>query len=127
MKKILWFIIIACTVGCASRSERLSREYDLMSQQIEALEEERAEIVKLRFAAKSYLKAREEYSAQKESLTQIKQRHIDRGLPTGSPLEQELGLEEEIPLLEKHESVLSDEIRALEKKRAEIVSDQMQQ
>lgn len=111
-------------IGCASRSQILSREYDVVSQQIQALEEERKVIVNLQFATKTYLQAKLEYEEKKKAVEEMHKQHQSQGLPTVSHFDEELPPDRELEMLKKQESVISDELRELEQKRSDIVKEQ---
>lgn len=121
----LWYaIVLLCFFGCASKAERLSREYESISQHIEALQDEQKAITNLQVSATNYLQAKQEYETKKNALIKVQARNAEQGLPTGYVPNWDLGIEKTVPELEKGHGALSDQIRALEKQRSEIAKQQ---
>jgi chromosome segregation ATPase len=112
--------------GCASKSERINKEYDLVSQQIEDLRNELKAIVKTKSAAEQYLKAKQEYEQQKAQLQKIREKNQAQGLPSGPEIKNVEKVEEALQALQKNDDFLSDKVRELEKKRNTIVKERHQ-
>lgn len=118
---ILWVFWAIAMVGCSSNSG--VSEYDVVSTQMQALQDEIKDVVNLRFAVQGCIDARKEYDERLAVLAETQRRHRKAGLPAGSDLPEGLSLEEQIRVLGTLEALLSDEIRNLQKRHVELMRE----
>ena len=114
----------AFVLGCASQSERLNKEFELLSAQIEALQNEQKAIVNTEQAAQNYLKTKKEYEERRGQLEQIRKENRQQGFPIGPEVVNDMTLEETLQTLQKNQDIVSDLVRELEKKRNQVIKEQ---
>ena len=124
MKLLVALTIILCGVGCASRADKLNREYDLVSRQMEGLQNEQKAVTKLELAAKEYLRIKQEYEQNKSEWQQLRERNRLADLPVGPEFDDNIELSQEITALQKNHDAISDQLRELEQQRSKIVTQQ---
>ena len=125
-KKMIPYLIFLLIfgIGCASRQERLKKNYDVVSTKIKALREESKAVVTLEISAEKCLKAWREYERKKLKLQKIQKENKEKGLSVVPEASEDLTWEKEIEYLEKYRDTLSTLIRSLEKRRNKIVKEQ---
>lgn len=126
MKHLIVLLLALCAVGCASRADRLNREYERLSRQIDAMQDEQKAVTRLEMSAQDYLTAKQAYEKAKQGLASVRERNRQDGVPLGPDLADDQPLEEEISQLKKNHDMLSDRVRELEKKREDVAKEQME-
>ena len=134
MKHFLWIMTILL-ISCASnanKSEQFVRqgesdEYREVSDHLDALENEQKAITRLEVAADAYLQsptpsAKKEYEEKRHALRALRERNKANNLPIGPEMPAGNDLKQEIAMLKQNHDAVSDQVRALTKKRSDIVT-----
>ncbi len=128
MKKIsivfLASALLFLLVGCKS-SVNLSREYQIVSDKIDGLQDELKSIVKVQVSLEAYIKAKNQYLQEKKELHEVRNSNEEKDLVIGPEPPEDLPLTEELQAWQKNYSQVSDQVRDLEKQRNEIVKKQV--
>ena len=124
MKNLVFFAIMFVIFGCASRYSNLSKEHDKISLEIEALNEEQKAVKNTEEVAERYLKVRSEYLDKIKELETIQKQNNLNGISSEFKVDKSMEIDEMIKKLKEVQSIISDRIRELEKRRSEIVKEQ---
>jgi prefoldin subunit 5 len=125
MKYLCLCLLSLFVVGCASRVERLNRDYEKLSRQVDAMQDEQKAITRHEISTQELLKAKQVYEKSKGELRAVRERNHQNDIPLGPELSADQPLEKEIEQLKNNHDVLSDRIRELEKKRSQVAKEQM--
>ncbi|HPY75332.1 MAG TPA: hypothetical protein PLB63_07980 [Planctomycetota bacterium] len=126
MKYIFIFTIINFVfLGCSSYSERLQKEYDLVSKKIEGVQNELKATVNAQHAAEDYLKAFENYNEKIEKLQNVRSQNDDEDIPLGPSVKVVKDPYKAAESMKGNYDILSDKIAELKKERARIVEEQV--
>jgi prefoldin subunit 5 len=112
-------------LGCSSYSERLQKEYDLVSKKIEGVQNELKATVNAQHAAEDYLKAFENYNEKIEKLQNVRSQNDDEDIPIGPSVKVVKDPYKATESMKGNYDILSDKISELKKERARIVEEQV--
>ena len=125
IKKIIILSIICILVGCASKSERLKKEYEIVSRKIEGLQNEQKAVVNAQVAADEYSKALDVYAKKVEQLNEVRNANDSNDLPVGPREKVVTDPKVAIQNLESHYNILSSKLEQLKEERKNIVNQQV--
>lgn len=127
MKLILCLTIMMIMIlsACASRSEQLAKEYEIISRKSDGMQNELKATVNAQNAVEDCLKAQAEAESRLDKIMQIREDNEDNDIPIGLSIDRNAEPQELINQLRMNFDHLSAQLDELKKEKGRVTKEQM--